>query len=77
MKHVAQKARREVEAKVKEKAKKRRTAEEKKKKKKMLEYIQRLWDKVIAEDVVLLEGAKRSQVTGFKYKEIAFRDKKR
>jgi len=40
VKHVAQKARREVEAKVKEKAKKRRTAEEKKKKKKMLEYIQ-------------------------------------
>ena len=38
MEHMAQKARREVEAKAKEKAKKRRIVE-KKKKKKTLEYI--------------------------------------
>ena len=32
----------------------------KKKKKKMLEYLQQLWDKVLAEDATLLEGTEES-----------------
>ena len=63
--HAAQKARREAEAKAKEEAEKWRIAEEKK-----LEYIQWLWDKVIAEDTTLLKGAERSQVAGSKCREI-------
>ena len=39
-KHVAQKARKKAEAKVRKKAERRRVAKKKKKKKKMLEYIQ-------------------------------------
>ena len=54
--HVAQKARRETEAKAKEEAKKQRIAEKKKK----LEYIQQLWDKVLEEEAALLEEAKGS-----------------
>ena len=38
--HVAQKARKEAEAKVRKEAERRRVAKKKKKKKKMLEYIQ-------------------------------------
>ena len=57
--HVSQKARREAEAKAKKEAKKQRITEKKKK----LEYIQRLWDKVIA------EGTEGSQITGSKCKE--------
>ena len=53
---VAQKARREAEAKAKEEAKKQRITEKKKK----LEYIQRLWNKVLEEEAALLEEAKRS-----------------
>ena len=64
--HAAQKARREAKAKAREEAEKWRIAEEQKKK---LEYIQRLWDGVIAED------AEGSQVTGSKYKEVTSRDK--
>ena len=60
MECIAQKARREVEAKAKEEAKKRRIAEEKKKKKKILEYIQQLQDEMIVEDAALLEGAEES-----------------
>ena len=74
--HVAQKARREIEAKAREKAKKRRIAE-KEKKKKMLEYIQQLWDKVIVEDAILLKGAEGSQVIGSKQKEVISRDEKK
>ena len=70
--HVAQKARREVEAKAKEETKKWRIVKEKKKK---LEYIQWLWDKVIVEDTTLLKGSERSQVAESKYKEVASRDK--
>ena len=69
----AQKARRETEAKAKEEAKKWRIVKEKKK----LKYIQRLWDKVIAEDAALLEGFKRSQVAGSKCKEVASRDEEK
>ena len=57
--HVAQKARREAEAKVKEEAKRRRIVEEEEKKK-TLEYIQQLWDEVIVENTALLEGAEGS-----------------
>ena len=69
---VAQKARREVEAKAKEEAKKWRIAEKKK-----LEYIQWLWDEVLGEEAVLLEGDEGSQVTGSKHKEIAAGDKEK
>ena len=68
---VAQKARKEVEAKAKEEAEKWRIA-----KKKKLEYIQQLWDKMLEEEVTLLEGAKGSQVMGSKCKEVAIRDEK-
>ena len=54
--HTAQKARREMEAKAKEKAKKQRIVEEKKK----LKYIQQLWDEVLEEEAILLEGAEGS-----------------
>jgi len=54
--HTAQKTRREVEAKAKEEAKKQRIAEEKEK----LEYIQRLWNKMIVKDAILLESAEGS-----------------
>ena len=70
-KHVAQKARREVEAKAKEEAKKQRIVEKKK-----LEYIQRLCDNMLEEEAALLEGAEGSQVMGSKCKEIATGDKK-
>ena len=33
-----------------------------------------LWDEVLEDETVLLEGAEGSQVTGSKYKEIAARD---
>ena len=70
--HAAQKARKETEAKAKEKAKKQRIVEKKKKK---LEYIQRLWDEVIAEDNTLLKGTEGSQVTWSKHKKVFSRDK--
>ena len=59
--HVAQKTRREMEAKGKKEVKKRRIAEQKKKKKKrMLEYLQQLWDEVLEKEAILLEGAEGS-----------------
>ena len=57
---MAQKARKKAKAKVKEKAERRRIAEEKKKKKRTLEYLQQLWNEILAEKAALLEGAKRS-----------------
>jgi len=54
---VAQKARKEVETKVKEKTERKRVVEKKKKKKKMLEYLQQLQNNVLEEEAVLLEGA--------------------
>jgi len=68
--HVAQKARREVEAKTKKEAKKWRITEKKK-----LEYIQRLWDEVVKEEATLSEGAEESQVSGSKHKEVTTGDK--
>ena len=63
---MAQKVRRIAEAKEKEEEKKRRIVEEKKKR---LEYIQQLWDKVLVENITLLEGTKDFQVAGTKYRE--------
>ena len=57
---MAQKVRREAEAKAREKAKRKRVAEEKKKKKRILEYFQQLWDKVLEEEATLLENTERS-----------------
>jgi len=58
---VAQKVKKEAEAKVRKEAKKRRVAEEKKKKKKrMLDYLQQLWDEVLVENATFLEGAEKS-----------------
>jgi len=45
-----------VEVKAKEEAKKQRIVEEKEK----LEYIQQLWNKVLEEEAILLEGAEGS-----------------
>jgi len=53
--HVAQKARKKVEAKVRKETKKRRIAE-KKKKKKTLEYLQQLQNNILAENTALLDG---------------------
>ena len=72
-KHVAQKARKEAEAKAREEAKRRSVAEEEKKKR-ILEYIQQLWNKVLEEDTTLLEGTKRSQIVGPKYKKASLGD---
>ena len=71
--HVAQKARREAKAKAKEEAERQRVAEEERKKR-TVEYLQRLWDKVLEEEAALLEEAEGSQVTGSKYKEVATGD---
>ena len=66
---VAQKARKETEAKMREKAKKRRLIK-KKKKKKRLEYLQQLWDEVLAGSTTLLEGTEGSQIVRSKYKKV-------
>jgi len=70
----AQKARREVEAKVKKEAERQRVAEEEERKRRMMEYLQRLRDKVLEEEAALLEGAEGSQVAGSKRKEVTARD---
>ena len=72
--HAAQKARREAEAKAKEEAERQRVVEEEKRKKRMMEYLQRLWDKVLEEEAALLEGAEGSQAMGSKHKEVAAGD---
>jgi len=74
-KHVAQKARREAEAKAKEEAERQRVAEEEERKKRTMEYLQRLRDKVLEEEAALLEGAEGSQVVGSKPKEVTTGDK--
>jgi len=40
-----------------------------------MEYLQRLWDKVLEEEAALLERAEGSQVAGSKCKEVAAGDK--
>ena len=62
---MAQKARREAEAKAKKEAKKQRIVEKKK-----LEYIQWLQDEVLKEEAALLEGAEEFQIVGSKHKEV-------
>ena len=74
VKYMAQKARREIEAKAKKEAEKQRLVEEKKKKK-QLEYLQQLWDEVLAEDTALLEGTEGSQITGSKHQKVTSKDK--
>ena len=69
--HVAQKARRKVEAKAKEEAERQRVAEEEERKKRMMEYLQQLRNKMLEKEAALLERAERSQVVGSKRKEIA------
>jgi len=71
---VAQKVRREAEAKAKEEAKRQRVAEEEERKKRTREYLQWLRDEVLEEEAVLLEGAEGSQAAGFKRKEVAAGD---
>ena len=73
-KHVAQKARREAEAKAKEVAERQRVAEEEKRKKRTMEYLQRLRDKVLAKEATLLEGAEEFQVAESKRKEVTAGD---
>ena len=68
--HMAQKARREAEAKAREKAKRGRVVEEKKWKKRTLEYLQQLQDKVFEEDTTLLESTEESQIAEPKYKKV-------
>ena len=48
--HMAQKARREVEVKIREEAERRRVVEEKEKKQRTLEYLQQLQNKVLEEE---------------------------
>jgi len=72
--YVAQKTRREVEAKTKEEAKRQKVAEEEERKKRTREYLQRLWDKVLEEEAALLKGAEGFQIAGSKRKEVAARD---
>ena len=69
--HTAQKARREAEARAKEEAERQRVVEEEERKKRTVEYLQRLRDEALEEEATLLEGAKGSQVTGSKRKEVA------
>ena len=59
-----------MEAKAKEEAKRQRVAEKEERKKKIMEYLQQLWDKVLEEEVALLERAEGSQATGSKHKEV-------
>ena len=66
---MAQKARREAKEKAKEEAERQRVAEEEERKRRTVEYLQRLQNKVIVENAVLLEGAEGSQVMGSKCKE--------
>ena len=42
-----------------------------------MEYLQQLWDEVLEEETILLEGAERFQVTGSKRKEVATGNKER
>jgi len=72
---VAQKARRKVEEKTREKAERQRVAEKEERKRRTVEYLQWLRDKMLEEEAILLEEAEGSQVIGSKCKEIAAKDK--
>ena len=71
---MAQKARREAEAKAKEEAERQRVVEKEERKKRTMEYLQWLQDEVLEEEATLLEGAEGSQVAESKRKEVAVRD---
>ena len=71
---MAQKARREAEAKAKEEAERQRVVEEEERKKRTMEYLQQLRDEVLEEEASLLEGAEGSQVAGSKCKEVTTGD---
>ena len=58
--HIAQKTRKEVEAKAREEVERQRVIEEEEKRKRMLEYLQQLWNKVLEEKTALLEDAEGS-----------------
>ena len=73
--YTAQKIRKVVKIKVRKKAKMRKKAKKQrlikeKKKKKQIEYLQQLQNKILVEDITLLEGTERFQITGSKYKEV-------
>jgi len=72
--HVAQKTRRKVEEKAHEEAERQRVVEEEERKRRTVEYLQWLRDKVLEEEVTLLERAERSQVVGSKRKEVTTGD---
>ena len=40
-----------------------------------MEYFQQLWNKVLVEDLILLENIEGSQIIGFKHKEVTLGDK--
>ena len=42
-----------------------------------MEYLQQLWDKVLAEDAALSESTRCSQAVGTKYKEVTLGDKEK
>jgi len=73
---MAQKARREAEEKVWKEAERQRVVERKERKGRTMEYFQRLWDEMLEEEAILLEGAEGSQVMGSKHKKVAAGDEK-
>ena len=56
--HIAQKAKREVEEKAQKEAERQKVMEKEERKRRIMEYLQRLQDKVLEEEVTLLEEAK-------------------
>ena len=58
--HMAQKVRREAEAKTRKEAERKRVAEEEEKKKRTLEYLQQLWNEVLKEEVTFLKSTEGS-----------------
>ena len=63
-----------MEEKTREEAKRKRVTEKKKKKKRILEYLQQLQDKVLEEEVALLEGTEGFQIVGPKCKKASLGD---
>ena len=72
----AQKTKREAEKKAQKKAERQKVVEEEERKRRTMEYLQQLWDKILEEEVTLLEGAEGSQIMGSKHKKIAAGDEK-
>jgi len=74
--NIAQKTRKEAETKARKKAEKQRIAEEEKKKKQM-KYLQQLQNKVLAENAILLESTKGSQIVRTECKENILRNEEK